>query len=80
MSRADGRPVVQIDQDGKKQLYVSNPFCNVLSSPDVFFQSAEELSSMVLTKMRQTAEQYLSKKVKYVLSCPFSFFRLFMLV
>lgn len=29
-------------------------------------QSAEELSSMVLTKMRQTAEQYLGKKVKYV--------------
>ncbi|KAI6095072.1 Hsp70 protein-domain-containing protein [Pisolithus sp. B1] len=28
--------------------------------------SAEELSSMVLTKMRETAEQYLNKKVKYV--------------
>jgi len=27
-------------------------------------QSAEELSSMVLVKMRETAEQYLNKKVK----------------
>ena len=26
--------------------------------------SSEELSSMVLTKMRETAEQYLGKKVK----------------
>ncbi|GJJ08608.1 hypothetical protein Clacol_002827 [Clathrus columnatus] len=48
VERPDGRPAVQIDQDGKKQLY-----------------SAEELSSMVLTKMRQTAEQYLSKKVNH---------------
>ncbi|KAF8520274.1 heat shock protein [Hysterangium stoloniferum] len=46
--RPDGRPAVQIDQDGKKQLF-----------------SAEELSSMVLTKMRQTAEQYLNKKVNH---------------
>ncbi|KAJ7189047.1 molecular chaperone DnaK [Mycena filopes] len=29
-------------------------------------QSAEELSSMVLAKMRETAEQYLNTKVKYV--------------
>jgi len=27
-------------------------------------QSAEELSSMVLVKMRETAEQYLNKKIK----------------
>ena len=27
-------------------------------------QSAEELSSMVLVKMKETAEQYLNKKVK----------------
>ena len=32
----------------------------------MIYQSAEELSSMVLTKMRETAEQYLNKKVKYV--------------
>jgi hypothetical protein len=30
----------------------------------IVFQSAEELSSMVLVKMRETAEQYLNKKVK----------------
>ncbi|KIJ31252.1 hypothetical protein M422DRAFT_267058 [Sphaerobolus stellatus SS14] len=48
VERPDGRPAVQIDQDGKKQLY-----------------SAEELSSMVLVKMRQTAEQYLNKKVNH---------------
>ncbi|KAF8518445.1 heat shock protein 70 family [Gautieria morchelliformis] len=48
VGRPDGRPAVQIDLDGKKQLY-----------------SAEELSSMVLGKMRQTAEQYLSKKVNH---------------
>ena len=28
-------------------------------------QSAEELSSMVLTKMKQTAEQYLNKNAKH---------------
>ena len=30
------------------------------------FQLAGELSLMVLTKMQETAEQYLNKKVKYV--------------
>ncbi|KAF8581094.1 heat shock protein [Ramaria rubella] len=48
VGRPDGRPAVEIEQDGKKTLY-----------------SAEELSSMVLAKMRQTAEQYLNKKVNH---------------
>ncbi|KAH8115375.1 heat shock protein [Phellopilus nigrolimitatus] len=48
IGRPDGRPAVQIDQDGKAQLY-----------------SSEELSSMVLAKMRQTAEAYLNKKVNH---------------
>ena len=30
------------------------------------FQLVEELSSMVLTKMQETTEQYLNKKVKYI--------------
>ncbi|KLO17708.1 heat shock protein 70 [Schizopora paradoxa] len=48
VARPDGRPSVQIEQDGKTTQY-----------------SAEELSSMVLTKMRQTAEAYLNKKVNH---------------
>ncbi|KAI5120280.1 hypothetical protein M0805_005337 [Coniferiporia weirii] len=48
IGRPDGRPAVQIEQEGKNQLY-----------------SAEELSSMVLVKMRQTAEAYLNKKVNH---------------
>ncbi|THH08038.1 hypothetical protein EW145_g2975 [Phellinidium pouzarii] len=48
IGRPDGRPAVQIDQEGKSQLY-----------------SSEELSSMVLVKMRSTAEAYLNKKVNH---------------
>lgn len=35
----------------------------------VLMQSAEELSSMVLTKMKQTAEQYLNKNAKHAGAC-----------
>ncbi|KIM82579.1 hypothetical protein PILCRDRAFT_820445 [Piloderma croceum F 1598] len=48
IQKSDGRPAVEIDNDGKKQQF-----------------SAEELSSMVLAKMRETAEQYLNKKVNH---------------
>ncbi|KAF8806585.1 heat shock protein 70 [Phlegmacium glaucopus] len=45
--KPDGRPSVEVENDGKKQY------------------SAEELSSMVLTKMRETSEQYLNKKINH---------------
>ncbi|KAF8314917.1 heat shock protein [Clavulina sp. PMI_390] len=48
VAKPDGRPAVQIEQEGKTQQL-----------------SAEELSSMVLTKMKVTAEQYLNKSVKH---------------
>ncbi|OCH86092.1 heat shock protein 70, partial [Obba rivulosa] len=44
----DGRPVVEVENGGKKQRF-----------------SAEELSSMVLVKMRETEEQFLNKKVNH---------------
>ncbi|KII95634.1 hypothetical protein PLICRDRAFT_34556 [Plicaturopsis crispa FD-325 SS-3] len=47
-SKGDGRPAVEVENNGKKQQF-----------------SAEELSSMVLVKMRETAEQYLNKKVNH---------------
>ncbi|KIK09236.1 hypothetical protein K443DRAFT_671724 [Laccaria amethystina LaAM-08-1] len=47
VAKPDGRPVVEVQDNGKKTY------------------SAEELSSMVLTKMKETAEQYLNKKVNH---------------
>ncbi|KZT74017.1 heat shock protein 70 [Daedalea quercina L-15889] len=46
--KPDGRPAVEVENGGKKQLL-----------------SSEELSSMVLVKMKETAEQYLNKKVNH---------------
>ncbi|KZT11623.1 heat shock protein [Laetiporus sulphureus 93-53] len=48
VAKSDGRPAVEVDTGGKRQLF-----------------SAEELSSVVLAKMRETAQQYLNKKVEH---------------
>ncbi|KAF7789944.1 hypothetical protein EIP86_000892 [Pleurotus ostreatoroseus] len=56
--KPDGRPAVEVDNGGKTQQFVR-------SAHLVTSNSAEELSSMVLTKMRETAEQYLNKKVNH---------------
>jgi len=46
--KSDGRPAVEVENNGKKQTY-----------------SPEELSSFVLVKMKDTAEQFLNKKVNH---------------
>jgi len=48
VARPDGRPAVEVENGGKKQLL-----------------SAEELSSMVLVKMKETAQQFLNKNVNH---------------
>ncbi|KAF7315724.1 hypothetical protein MIND_00088100 [Mycena indigotica] len=64
VSKGGGRPAVQVEYDGGKKTFVcsSSKFdgFKLLSR-----QSAEELSSMVLTKMKETAEQYLKQKVDH---------------
>jgi hypothetical protein len=47
---------------GRRPMYVCSGQCFLQLL--TWTQSAEELSSMVLTKMKETAEQYLNKKVK----------------
>ena len=56
---------VEVDVNDKRQQLVSNSIVWQSQRILMVFQLAEELSSMVLTKMRETAEQYLNKKVKY---------------
>jgi molecular chaperone DnaK (HSP70) len=58
-------PAVKVGNDGKEQQFVSTLKYGGLSYWNDL-QSAEELSLMVLTNMRETAEQYLNKKVKWV--------------
>jgi molecular chaperone DnaK len=48
VAKPDGRPAVEVENGGKKQLL-----------------SAEELSSMVLVKMKETAQQFLNKNVNH---------------
>lgn len=70
--KTDGRPAVEVDVSGKRQQFVRSVSPSQSQQVLMIYQSAEELSSMVLTKMRETAEQYLNKKIKYVsLSMPF---------
>jgi len=72
VEKTDGRPAVEVDVSGKRQQFVRSISVSQSQQLLMIYQSAEELSSMVLTKMRETAEQYLNKKIKYVsLSMPF---------
>jgi Icc-related predicted phosphoesterase len=60
---------VEVEIENKKRNFVRamRPLFSPFLGSNFFpFQSAEELSSMVLVKMRETAEQYLNKKVKSV--------------
>jgi molecular chaperone DnaK len=63
---AEGNPLVEVESGGKTNKYVRTHLAPIhskvyLSPP----QSPEELSSMILVKMKETAEQYLGKKVKH---------------
>ena len=62
-SGSDGKPVVEVENGGKKQQFV----CLTVIPLIIYLtlvQSPEELSAMVLVKMRETAAQYLNKPVK----------------
>lgn len=62
--KPDGRPAVEVEFNSKQQQYVSYKRQPLIFRALTSSQSAEELSSMVLVKMRETAEQYLNKKIK----------------
>ncbi len=65
VAKSDGRPAVEVENGGQKQRFVSIVLSLCICRPNSFcIQSAEELSSMVLSKMRETAQQYLNKNVK----------------